>query len=100
MEAISITLLPVLYFFTFLYYTDPGAVTFVLAMYFASLHDYDKVAGIFGFVSIVFRQNSVIWVICIAGFKAVNHLKIIYCLDEKIKPSSNIKNDIIRSVTY
>ena len=95
----GISLFPVLYFFSFLYYTDPGAVALVLAMYLAALHNYNKLAGFLGFLSILFRQNSVIWVVCIAGFKAVDYLKVIIDLDEKIKPSSNVKDDVSRYVS-
>ena len=96
LEAMNLCLFPVLYFFSFLYYTDPGAVVFVLAMYLAALHNYDKLAGFLGLVSILFRQSNIIWLVFIAGVKTVDYIKIIHTLDEKIQPSARVKDEVSR----
>lgn len=72
--AINISILPVLYFFTFLYYTDVGSTFFVLLMYLLSLHDQHLLASFAGAVSIIFRQTNIIWVIFVAGSTAVRTL--------------------------
>ncbi|XP_013408858.1 putative Dol-P-Glc:Glc(2)Man(9)GlcNAc(2)-PP-Dol alpha-1,2-glucosyltransferase [Lingula anatina] len=67
--AVVLSLFPVMYFFTFLYYTDPGSTFFTLLMYLLSLHDNHKVAAMMGLVAILFRQTNVIWVAFVAGVK-------------------------------
>ncbi|KAL4226440.1 glucosyltransferase [Mactra antiquata] len=67
LTTIALSIFPVLYFFTFLYYTDPGSVFFVLIMYLYCLHDSHFLAAIFGVMSLFFRQTNIIWVVFMAG---------------------------------
>ena len=67
MTAVALSLLPVLYFFTFLYYTDPGSTFFVLLTYLLSIRKNHIHAAIFGAVAVVFRQTNIVWV----GFMAL-----------------------------
>lgn len=73
-SALVVALFPVLYFFSFLYYTDPGSVLFVLATYLASLHNRDSTAALLGAASIVFRQTNIVWVAFVAGVKACDFM--------------------------
>lgn len=66
-ESITLTSFPVLYFYTFLYYTDPGAVFFVLLMYVFHLHDNNVAAAVIGVMSVIFRQTNIVWVVFMAG---------------------------------
>ncbi|CAN7983908.1 unnamed protein product [Ixodes hexagonus] len=63
------TLLPVLYFFTFLYYTDPGTVLFLQLMYLYYLFERHWLAAVFGAIAVLYRQTSVVWVFMIAACK-------------------------------
>ncbi|XP_021370347.1 putative Dol-P-Glc:Glc(2)Man(9)GlcNAc(2)-PP-Dol alpha-1,2-glucosyltransferase [Mizuhopecten yessoensis] len=65
--ATTLTVFPVMYFFTFLYYTDPGSIFFVLMMYYFHLQGYKLLAAMMGVVAIVFRQTNIIWVVFVAG---------------------------------
>ncbi|WAR25924.1 AG10B-like protein [Mya arenaria] len=76
MSTLALGWFPVLYFFTFLYYTDPGAIFMVLLMYLFCLHDSHKMAAIFGVAAILFRQTNVIWVIYMAGLAIRKELSI------------------------
>ncbi|GAB1604823.1 putative Dol-P-Glc:Glc(2)Man(9)GlcNAc(2)-PP-Dol alpha-1,2-glucosyltransferase [Argonauta hians] len=58
---------PILYFFTFLYYTDAGSTFFTLLMYLLHLHHRMVPAAIAGVLAIVFRQINVVWVIFMIG---------------------------------
>ena len=66
-NALVLSIFPVLYFFSFLYYTDPGSTFFVLTMYLISLYEWHLFAALIGIVAIFFRQTNVVWVVFIAG---------------------------------
>ncbi|ETV67852.1 hypothetical protein H257_16079 [Aphanomyces astaci] len=86
-HGIVIALFPVHYFFSFLYYTDAGAVFFVLAMYFfAQRGRADRlrhgamtmshlVSAACGAVAVSFRQTNVIWVLFVLGIEIVHDLE-------------------------
>lgn len=71
-SSAAMSLLPVLYFFTFLYYTDPGTVLFLQIMYLYSLFDRHYIAAIFGAVAVLYRQTSIVWLFMVAGCKALD----------------------------
>lgn len=73
-SALTMSLLPLLYFFNFLYYTDVGSTFFVLFMYLLHLHDNKCVASLVGVIAIMFRQTNVIWVVFVTGLTAVDTL--------------------------
>lgn len=67
LTAVNLSLFPVQYFFTFLYYTDPGSTFFVLLMYLFFLIGNKMIAAVFGVVAVMFRQTNIIWVLFFAG---------------------------------
>lgn len=69
--AFVISGFPLLYFFTFLYYTDQGSTFFTLLCYLLSLNAYHKSAAIVGAIAIMFRQTNVIWVMFAVGVSVV-----------------------------
>ena len=75
MTALVLTIFPVLYFFTFLYYTDSSSAFFVLLQYYLGLHGNHFTAALIGAVSIVIRQTNVIWVVFTAGVTALRILQ-------------------------
>lgn len=62
LTSISITLLPPLFFFNSLYYTDAGSLLFTLLAFLFSLNDHHFLASIFGILSILFRQTNIVWI--------------------------------------
>ena len=63
----TITFLPPLWFFGFLYYTDVGSLCFVLASLLSLKKKQPSLAAIFGAVSLLFRQTNVVWLLFIIG---------------------------------
>lgn len=70
LSSLNLMIFPVLHFFTYLYYTDSGAVFFVLMMYLFHLMKNNSVAALFGLLATLFRQTSIVWVFFIAILQA------------------------------
>ena len=66
-NAFVLSLFPLLYFFTFLYYTDQGSTSMVLITYLLSLQDSHFTAALTGAVAVCFRQTNIVWVAFVAG---------------------------------
>ncbi|XP_022915025.1 dol-P-Glc:Glc(2)Man(9)GlcNAc(2)-PP-Dol alpha-1,2-glucosyltransferase [Onthophagus taurus] len=90
LSALNLSLLPPLYFFNNLYYTDVISLTFVLIMILASLENKHLFAALAGFVTILIRQTNVIWVGFIFGRYFLNNY-FHYCLKSK----KVVKNELI-----
>ncbi|XP_028810579.1 dol-P-Glc:Glc(2)Man(9)GlcNAc(2)-PP-Dol alpha-1,2-glucosyltransferase isoform X1 [Denticeps clupeoides] len=67
LSTLSLSTFPVLYFFTFLYYTDAGSTFFTLFTYLMALYGCHKAAALLGVCAILFRQTNIIWVAFCAG---------------------------------
>jgi len=67
LSSVNISMLPVLFFFNFLYYTDTVSTTMVLLMYSLYLSDKFGLSSLAGLLSVLCRQTNIIWVFCIAG---------------------------------
>ncbi|XP_044727070.1 putative Dol-P-Glc:Glc(2)Man(9)GlcNAc(2)-PP-Dol alpha-1,2-glucosyltransferase [Chrysoperla carnea] len=66
--AFNVALLPPLYFFSFVYYTDILSITSVLLMFYFCQNDKHVLASILGGFSILMRQTNVLWVgMCLAN---------------------------------
>ncbi|XP_078342143.1 dol-P-Glc:Glc(2)Man(9)GlcNAc(2)-PP-Dol alpha-1,2-glucosyltransferase-like isoform X2 [Oculina patagonica] len=73
--ALVLGIFPVLYFFTFLYYTDSSSAFFVLLLYYLGLRGNHFAAALVGAASIIIRQTNVIWVVFTAGVTALRTLQ-------------------------
>uniref|UniRef100_A0A3B1INH8 Dol-P-Glc:Glc(2)Man(9)GlcNAc(2)-PP-Dol alpha-1,2-glucosyltransferase n=1 Tax=Astyanax mexicanus TaxID=7994 RepID=A0A3B1INH8_ASTMX len=62
LSALTLSTFPVLYFFTFLYYTDAGSTFFTLFAYLMCLYGCHKASALLGICAILFRQTNIIWV--------------------------------------
>ncbi|PKI83910.1 Alg10p [Malassezia vespertilionis] len=60
-------MLPPLYFFYYLYYTDVLSVAFVLWALVLSDASYHGTAAFFGLLSLVFRQTNIVWIMFMLG---------------------------------
>uniref|UniRef100_A0A8C4RVU0 Dol-P-Glc:Glc(2)Man(9)GlcNAc(2)-PP-Dol alpha-1,2-glucosyltransferase n=1 Tax=Erpetoichthys calabaricus TaxID=27687 RepID=A0A8C4RVU0_ERPCA len=67
LSALALSTFPVLYFFTFLYYTESGSTFFSLFAYLMCLYESHKISALLGFCAVMFRQTNIIWVIFCAG---------------------------------
>lgn len=75
LTSIAIIILPPLFFFNSLYYTDAGSLLFTLLAYLFSTNDQHLLASIFGSISISFRQTNVVWLFytaCLVVAKTFN----------------------------
>lgn len=61
LTSIAIIILPPLFFFNSLYYTDAGSLLFTLLAYLFSTNDHHSLGSLCGLVSILFRQTNIVW---------------------------------------
>ncbi len=88
-RSLLIALLPTLYIFNFLYYTDVGSVFFTLLSYYGALRRSIMLYLVAGLISLTFRQTNIIWV---AGFFVGD---IVYRRSKKVAvKSSNVNKTI------
>ncbi|KAL5716684.1 dolichyl-P-Glc:Glc2Man9GlcNAc2-PP-dolichol alpha-1,2-glucosyltransferase [Ranunculus cassubicifolius] len=66
-QAVVLSLYPLHWFFTFLYYTDVASVTIVLAMYLACLRQHFQLSALLGALAILIRQTNVVWMVLVAS---------------------------------
>lgn len=65
--ALLVAIMPVMFFFNFLYYTDLGSVFYVLFSYACMLYDRPLLSGVAGWMAVVFRQTNIAWIAWIAA---------------------------------
>ncbi|EFA11523.2 Putative Dol-P-Glc:Glc(2)Man(9)GlcNAc(2)-PP-Dol alpha-1,2-glucosyltransferase-like Protein [Tribolium castaneum] len=76
-SATSLSLLPPMYFFGHLYYTDTVSLTMVSVLFLLSQRKHHYFASIFGLFSVLCRQTNIIWVLMAFGcyvLKDVNNI--------------------------
>ncbi|KAF3439483.1 hypothetical protein FNV43_RR17761 [Rhamnella rubrinervis] len=64
--AVVLSMYPLHWFFSFLYYTDVASVTAVLAMYLACLRKNYWFSGLLGSLAVAIRQTNIIWILFVA----------------------------------
>lgn len=64
--ALIMSLYPLHWFFTFLYYTDVASLTAVLAMYLTCLKRRYVLSALFGTLAVFIRQTNVVWMLFVA----------------------------------
>uniref|UniRef100_A0A182QT36 Uncharacterized protein n=1 Tax=Anopheles farauti TaxID=69004 RepID=A0A182QT36_9DIPT len=74
LETASLALLPPLYFFTHLYYTDVLSVTTVLLLLLASERQRHNWAAFWGLCAVLMRQTNIVWVGFVCGSRAIDLL--------------------------
>ncbi|XP_054720010.1 putative Dol-P-Glc:Glc(2)Man(9)GlcNAc(2)-PP-Dol alpha-1,2-glucosyltransferase [Uloborus diversus] len=98
LSALNISMFPVLYFFTFLYYTDCGSTYFVLLMYYWHMKNSYLSASAAGAVSICFRQTNIVWVFYVAAEESLHYLTI-FCKDALAKKEKQMQVLTFRELT-
>ncbi|KAL6520966.1 hypothetical protein OROGR_017535 [Orobanche gracilis] len=66
LRAVVLSLYPLHWFFTFLYYTDVASLTAVLAMYLLTLKKKYLLSSLLGALSVLIRQTNIIWMLFVA----------------------------------
>ncbi|KAM7468084.1 hypothetical protein LguiB_015646 [Lonicera macranthoides] len=64
--AVVLSLYPLHWFFTFLYYTDVASLTLVLAMYLMCLKKKYLFSALLGALAVLLRQTNIIWMLFVA----------------------------------
>lgn len=67
LTALVTSLLPPLYFFTFVYYTDIPAIATVLILLLLSQKDSNVSIFVAGIFSLLMRQTNIIWIFMLAA---------------------------------
>ncbi|MGH0157037.1 UNVERIFIED_CONTAM: hypothetical protein FKN15_041585 [Acipenser sinensis] len=105
LSALALSSFPVLYFFTFLYYTDAGSTFFTLSAYLMCLYGSHKISGLLGFCAVMFRQTNIIWVVFCAGVLIAQKLteawktKLTKKREDKVSTSTGASITEIKKVT-
>lgn len=73
-SSLNMALLPVLFMFNFLYYTDAISTTMVLLTYSLHLYDRNVLAALAGACSVMCRQTNIVWVFLVAALTGGNTL--------------------------
>ncbi|XP_053506346.1 dol-P-Glc:Glc(2)Man(9)GlcNAc(2)-PP-Dol alpha-1,2-glucosyltransferase [Ictalurus furcatus] len=94
LSAISLSSFPVLYFFTFLYYTDAGSTFFTLFAYLMCLYRCHKASALLGICSILFRQTNIIWVAFCAGTVVAQKMDEAWRVDQSKKKDEKSASQI------
>lgn len=93
-DSMSLAILPPLYFFSFVYYTDvPSMTTILLTIYF-SLKEKHPISAIFGLFSFLMRQTNIVWVAAIFGTNVVNDMM------KEIFPNLNLEDSTFSQLLF
>ncbi|KAL8522094.1 hypothetical protein ACS0TY_012300 [Phlomoides rotata] len=94
--AVVLSLYPLHWFFSFLYYTDVASLTAVLAMYLLALKKKYLFSSLLGAVSVLIRQTNIIWMLFVACIGVIefpqSHLKDSVKIDDFT--TSMVKEDL------
>lgn len=74
LEALTLSFLPPLYFFSHLYYTDVAALMTALLTLLCSLKGQHALGSIAGIASVAMRQTNIVWVALIFCVNALNYI--------------------------
>ncbi|XP_055639926.1 putative Dol-P-Glc:Glc(2)Man(9)GlcNAc(2)-PP-Dol alpha-1,2-glucosyltransferase [Toxorhynchites rutilus septentrionalis] len=97
LECMSLSILPPLYFFSHLYYTDVLSVTTVLMMIFASFKGMHNIGALAAFVAILMRQTNIVWVVFVLGSNILNCAMTI-CLANKKSSGKEVQRYGMKSL--
>ncbi|XP_027314640.1 dol-P-Glc:Glc(2)Man(9)GlcNAc(2)-PP-Dol alpha-1,2-glucosyltransferase isoform X1 [Anas platyrhynchos] len=106
LSSLTLAIFPTLYFFTFLYYTDPGSVFFTLFAYLMCLYGNHKASALLGFCGFMFRQTNIVWTVFCAGNVVAEKLneawktELLKKKDEKVSAMKGSFPDLIRVLKF
>ncbi|XP_072530326.1 dol-P-Glc:Glc(2)Man(9)GlcNAc(2)-PP-Dol alpha-1,2-glucosyltransferase [Salminus brasiliensis] len=99
LSALTLSTFPVLYFFTFLYYTDAGSTFFTLFAYLMCLYGSHKASALLGICAILFRQTNIIWVAFCAGTVVAQKMDEAWRVEQSKKRDEKTPSQIPLSVS-
>lgn len=102
LSTLTLAVFPVLYFFTFLYYTDTGSAFFTLFSYLMCLYGHHKTSALLGFCGFMFRQTNIVWTVFCGGNVVAHKLndawktELVKNKDEKTLPEKGSFSELSR----
>ena len=75
LSALCISCHPLIYFFTFLYYTDVGSLFFAVVSLTSHIHHYRLMSAVFSLVALTFRQTNIIVVAYEIGLTVIEECR-------------------------
>jgi alpha-1,2-glucosyltransferase len=73
LAALTSYLLPISFFFHFMYYTDSGSTFFVLAAYYYALSGRQIFSALLSSCAVLFRQTNIVWVVFMLAVSIFQH---------------------------
>ncbi|CAO1397226.1 unnamed protein product [Diamesa hyperborea] len=74
LETLTIAILPPMYFFAHLYYTDIISITTILGVILFSQKKYHTFAAVCGCFSVLMRQTNIVWICMVLGSSIVDKM--------------------------
>lgn len=71
-DSMALAVLPPMYFFAHLYYTDIPSITMILSTVYYSLKEKYFLSSLFGLLSVIMRQTNIVWMAGIFGAHLVD----------------------------
>lgn len=71
-DAMALSILPPMYFFAHIYYTDIPSITMILFTLFYSMKEKFLISSLFGLFSVIMRQTNIVWMAGIFGSHLVD----------------------------
>ncbi|XP_066490225.1 dol-P-Glc:Glc(2)Man(9)GlcNAc(2)-PP-Dol alpha-1,2-glucosyltransferase isoform X2 [Tiliqua scincoides] len=102
LSTLTLATFPILYFFTFLYYTDTGSAFFTLFAYLMCLYGNHKTSALLGFCGFMFRQTNIVWTVFCGGSVVAQKLseawkaELLKNKEEKGFPAKGSFSELIR----
>jgi alpha-1,2-glucosyltransferase len=72
LDSLSLALLPPMFFFSLIYYTDVPSITTILLTTHFSMKDRHLLSALCGFLSVLMRQTNIVWIAGIFGTCAID----------------------------
>jgi alpha-1,2-glucosyltransferase len=94
LDSCAIAILPPMYFFSHVYYTDVPSMTTILFLVYFSMKEYYFVSSIFGFFSVLMRQTNIVWVAGLFGALALE------CMIKKVYPKVNLDKSTFSQLMF
>lgn len=94
-SAFNLAVFPVLYFFTFFYYTDTLSTFFILLTYQLHVCKQDHIAALTGCMAVVTRQTNIVWIAFFALDAVIELLKA-----EALTRKKTISSKVERNRAY
>jgi alpha-1,2-glucosyltransferase len=76
LSALCISCHPLIYFFTFLYYTDVGSLFFAMISLTTHVYHYRLLSSMFSLVALTFRQTNIIIVAYEIGLTIIEEFRL------------------------